>query len=116
LENETRRTGRGIQCLAKDGHVCLSLGEKTIDDTLNTLRIHHEKEGPYPEGHFRADFVVKDVFIEYFGLSGDTTYDERTTLKQEICKKHGIQLISIYAEDLASLKKLKSKLLDGLCL
>ena len=32
LEGGARRTSRGTQCLAKDGHVCLSLGEKTIDD------------------------------------------------------------------------------------
>ena len=32
LEDGTRKTSRGIQSIAKDGHVCLSLGEKTIDD------------------------------------------------------------------------------------
>ena len=41
LEDGTRRTSRGTQCLAKDGHVCLSLGEKTIDDFLYTHGIPH---------------------------------------------------------------------------
>jgi hypothetical protein len=34
LEDGARKTARGIQTIARDGHVCLSLGEKTIDDYL----------------------------------------------------------------------------------
>jgi hypothetical protein len=114
LEDGTRRTGRGTQCLAKDGHLCLSLGEKTIDDFLHSYGIAHEKEPHYPEGNFRADFLVDGVFIEYFGLKGDSDYDAKTRLKQRICKKHGIRLISIYPSDIVSLKKLSKKLLQGL--
>lgn len=47
LDEDARRTSRGIQCIAKDGHVCLSLGEKTIDDFLHARGIAHEKE-PLP--------------------------------------------------------------------
>jgi len=114
LEHGTRRTSRGTQCLAKDGHVCLSLGEKTIDDFLHSRGIAHEKEPHYPEGNFRGDFLVDGVFIEYFGLKGNPDYDAKTRLKQGICKKHGIRLISIYPSDLVSLKKLSKKLLEGL--
>ncbi len=116
LEDGTRRTSRGIQCLARDGHVCLSLGEKTIDDFLHTFGIYHEKEPRYPEGNFRADFVVDGVFIEYFGLTGNNDYDAKTKLKQELCKKHGIKLISVYPNDLVSLKKLEAMLLPELSL
>jgi len=112
LEDGTRRTSRGTQCLAKDGHVCLSLGEKTIDDFLYGRGISHEKEPPYPEGNFRGDFLVDGVFIEYFGLKGNPDYDAKTKLKQRICKKHGIKLISIYPSDLVSLGKLRRKLLQ----
>ena len=111
LEDGTRRTSRGTQCLARDGHVCLSLGEKTIDDFLYSHEIVHEKEPHYPEGNFRADFLVGGTFIEYFGLKGNPEYDAKTKLKQRICKKHGIQLISIYPSDLVSIKKLEGKLL-----
>lgn len=114
LEDGTRRTSRGTQCLAKDGHVCLSLGEKTIDDFLFTRGIEHEKEPRYPEGNYRADFVVDRVFIEYFGLKGNPDYDAKTKVKQRICRKHGVKLISIYPGDLASMKKLEGKLLRGL--
>ncbi len=110
LEGGARRTSRGTQCLAKDGHVCLSLGEKTIDDFLYGCNIAHQKEPHYPEGNFRADFSVAGIFIEYFGLTGDSEYDARTKLKQRICKKHSIQLISIYPSDLVDFEKLERKL------
>lgn len=116
LEDGARRTSRGTQCVAKDGHICLSLGEKTIDDFLYSLGIPHQKEPPYPEGNFRADFAVNGTLIEYFGLRGDPDYDTKTKLKQRMCRKHGIKLISLYPSDLASTKRLKAKLLGGLAL
>ena len=114
LEDGTRRTSRGTQCIAKDGHVCLSLGEKTIDDFLYRHGIPHEKEPRYPERNFRGDFLVNGIFIEYFGLKGDPDYDAKTRLKQGICKRHGIELVSVYPMDLVSLKELERKLLGGL--
>ncbi len=110
LEDGTRKTSRGIQSLAKDGHVCLSLGEKTIDDFLYTRGIPHEKEPHYPEGNFRADFLVNGIFIEYFGLKGNPDYDRKMRHKQQLCRKHGIELISLYPKDLINLKKLEKKL------
>lgn len=114
LEDGTRRTSRGTHCVAKDGHVCLSLGEKTIDDFLYSHGIPHEKEPRYPERGFRADFLANGIFIEYFGLKGDPDYDAKTRSKQRICKKHAIKLVSLYPADLVSLKKLERKLLGGL--
>lgn len=110
LEDGTRRTSQGTQTIAKDGHVCLSLGEKTIDDFLFQRSITHEKEPHYPEGNYRGDFLVEDTFIEYFGLTGDPDYDEKTKIKKKICKAHGIPLISTYPADLVSLKKLENKM------
>ena len=100
--------------MAKDGHVCLSLGEKTIDDFLYSRGIPHDKEPSYPEGNFRADFMVDGVLIEYLGLTGDPDYDAKTKLKQRICRKHGLRLIAVYPSDLVSTKKLEAKLLRGL--
>ncbi|HRJ57849.1 MAG TPA: hypothetical protein PLV64_16275 [Anaerolineales bacterium] len=110
LEDGTRRASRGIQTIAKDGHICLSLGEKTIDEYLYSHGIFHEKEPRYPEGNFRADFKVGDTFIEYFGLTGNPEYDTKTKEKIHLCKKHNITLIAIYPEDLVSQKKLEDKL------
>lgn len=114
LENGTRRTARGTQCLARDGHVCLSLGEKTIDDLLYSLGIAHDKEPHYPDSMLRADFLVSGTFIEYFGLTGNAGYDEKTKLKKELCREHGIKLISIYPVDLVSSVKLESILLNSI--
>jgi hypothetical protein len=111
LEDGTRRTSRGTQCVARDGHVCLSLGEKTIDDFLTARGIVHEKEPRYPEGDLRADFLVGDVLIEYFGLKGEPSYDAKTRRKQRMCMKHGIHLVSLYPSDLANTRKLEAKLL-----
>lgn len=111
LEDGTRPTTRGIHSIAKDGHVCLSLGEKTIDDFLFHNGIIHDKEPRYPEGNYRGDFKVGNTIIEYFGLTGDPEYDAKTKEKTRICKKHEITLIAIYPQDLVSQKKLENKLL-----
>jgi hypothetical protein len=110
LEEDARRTMRGTQCVAKDGHVCLSLGEKTIDDFLAAHEIAHDREAEYPESSYRTDFVVNGIFIEYFGLQGDSDYDNKTKAKVKICKAHDVELISIYPADLANLSKLEKKL------
>jgi hypothetical protein len=110
LEDGTRRTSRGIQSIANDGHVCLSLGEKTIDEFLYAHRVYHEKEPRYPEGNFRGDFKVGEVFIEYFGLVGNPEYDARIKEKARICKKYGIILVAIYPLDLVYRNKIESKL------
>ncbi len=114
LEDGTQQMVLGTKCLAKDGHVCLSLGEKTIDDLLSSLGITHNKEVLYPEGNYRADFVARDLFIEYLGLAGNPDYDAKTKLKQRVCKKHGIKLLLIYPKDLIARDKLVDKMIDAL--
>jgi hypothetical protein len=112
LENGARKNSRGIQTLAKDGHMCFSLGEKTIDDYLYKNKIKHEREPKYPDSNYRADFKIGNIFLEYFGLTGNPDYDIKTKMKKRLCKKHGIKLISIYPKDLISLPKLEKKLKD----
>jgi hypothetical protein len=110
LDDGARRTSRGIQCLAKDGHLCLSLGEKTIDDALLAMGIEHTKEPKYPDSNFRADFDVNGVFIEYFGLAGDAAYDQKSEAKLALAKKLRIRVIAIFPRDLSSGTELKRKL------
>jgi len=114
LEDGAQQMGRGIKCLAHDGHACLSLGEKTIDDVLSSLGVRHTKEVLYPEGNYRADFVARGVFIEYLGLAGDPAYDAKTKLKQRVCKKHGIKLLLIYPKDLIARAKLVDTMIEAL--
>ncbi len=110
LEGGARRTSRGTQSLALDGHVCYSLGEKTIDDFLFRRGIAHDREPPYPEGAYRADFRIGDALVEYLGLAGDPEYDAKTTTKQEIGRRHGLTLLLILPEDLATDGRLREKL------
>lgn len=110
LEDGTRPTARGTHCLAKDGHACLSLAEKTIDDFLFRNGVSHEKEYEYPEGNYRADFFVGGIYIEYFGLIGDPDYEARMKEKKSLCKRLDIPLISIYPKDIVNAKTLESKL------
>jgi hypothetical protein len=110
LVDGTRETPRGIQTIALDGHTCLSLGEKTIDDYLYKRGIAHHKEPKYPEGNYRADFLIGDVFIEYFGLAGDSAYDVRVKEKIRLCQAHGIKLIALYPRDLITISRLEKRL------
>lgn len=105
--DSARKTSRGIQCIAQDGHLCLSLGEKTIDDYLFMHGIAHQKEPKYPEGNYRGDFLCGKVVIEFFGLQGNSDYDLKTKEKINICKRHSITLIAIYPQDLVNQNKLE---------
>jgi len=112
LVDGTRETSRGTHTIALDGHTCLSLGEKTIDDFLYVRGIAHEKEPKYPEGNYRADFLVGSVFIEYFGLAGNETYDAKAKEKMRLCQVHGIKLIALYPKDLIASARLENKLAE----
>ena len=100
LEDGTRKTSRGTMCVAKDGHVCLSLAEKTLDDFLYAHEIPHTREPHYPDSNFRADFEIKGNYIEYFGLAGNPEYDKKIKAKEKMAKKVGINLISVYPQNL----------------
>jgi len=82
----------GYRVLAKDGHVCNSLIEKTIDDWLFDKSIPHEKEPRYPKivtdylsANVRADWKIGDTYVEFFGLQAKDTYAEKTTAKILAC-------------------------------
>ncbi|MFW5879513.1 MAG: hypothetical protein ACOCUV_01680 [bacterium] len=90
----------GYTCLAKDGHKCNSLVEAKIDDFLSDNKISHEKEPPYPNSTWRADFKVNDIYIEYFGLLGNVHYDKKTEAKIQFAEKNNIKLIAIYPNDI----------------
>ena len=101
LPDGTYRTSRGTRTLAVDGHVCSSLGEKTIDDWLYDLGIPHEREPHYPESNLRADFRVGDAFVEYFGLAGNAEYDAKIIDKRSLAPMRALKLVEIYPADLA---------------
>jgi hypothetical protein len=110
LPNGVLATARGIRCLAQDRHVCHSLDEQRIDDWLSAHGIHHEREPYYPAhpilnptGGRRADWKVRDTFIEYFGLIGDQDYEKKVDQKILLAQYFNIELIAIYPADLEQL-------------
>jgi hypothetical protein len=110
LSSGAQETKFGTRCLAEDGHVCLSIGEKVIDDFLYDRGIEHEKEPDYPEQDYRADFRVGNVLIEFFGLEGRDEYDTKTEEKKRICEEQNIDLIELYSDDISDQQALKEKL------
>jgi len=92
---------------AKDGHKCNSISEIIIDDWFFENHIPHIREYLYPEGRYRCDFMVGDIFIEFFGLFNasivNPNYVKTIKRKKEICKKFNIVLIELYEKDLYKL-------------
>lgn len=111
LPEGTLVTPRGVRCLATDGHVCHSLDERLIDDWLHSNRIPHTKEPFYPKhsilnpkGKRRADWLVGETYIEYFGLAGDEVYDKKAQEKTMLCSELGLKMIAISPADLANIE------------
>ena len=100
LPDGAHHTVRGVRSVAADGHVCLSLPERTIDDWLSAYGVDHEKEPRYPDSNYRGDFLVGDSFIEFFGLVGNPDYDARIQEKRELAGRHGIDLLEVYPNDM----------------
>ena len=104
LENDSQKMSFGYKVLANDGHECLSLGEKNIDDWLYLNKIPHDKEPLYPGVFLRADWKVGNYFIEYWGLYGNEDYDDKILIKREIAEEYKIPLIEIFPEDIPNLE------------
>jgi hypothetical protein len=104
----TRPTRYGTMVIARDGHECLSLAEKTIDDLLFDQRIPHEKEPRYPGADYRADWKLiaggTEVFIELFGLDGEPNYTKRKREKLVYAEQAGMRIIALERKDLVNLK------------
>lgn len=87
--------------IAKDGHICDSLSEKIIDDWLSKRKISHERNVHYLNTKFTADFKVKNIYIEFFGLHNELKrYDQLMKIKLNIIKEHNLKLIALYPKDI----------------
>lgn len=114
------KTARGYKCIAKSGNVCNSLDEQFIDNYLFLLghKPHKEPKYPFhsvynPRTLLRADWLLEGKFIEYFGLKGEINYDIKTSKKINLCAEMGLDLITIYPDDLANLDKIFSVFRSG---
>jgi len=94
-----RYTGTGVWCTAKDGHRCHSLSEQRIDNWLTEHGIDHTREPEYPDhedynpsGSRKADWETENgVYIEYFGMVGNSSYDKKTEEKLVLADKYGLE-------------------------
>lgn len=114
VDEGTQKMIVGYRTLAKDGHLCSSLGEKTIDDWLTSISVPHEREPCYPGSGMRADFLANGRFIEFFGLAGDSGYDEKSVRKRELARLAGISLVEVFPDDLLSWDRTRSRLASEL--
>lgn len=110
LDENAQRQVMGTRCLASDGHVCLSLAEKQIDDLLTAMSIMHQHEVLYGGRQFRADFMVDETVIEYFGLMERADYKAKAEEKQRYCAEQKIPFLALYPEDVGDEKLLAQKL------
>ncbi len=105
------RMYKRIMTKARDGHLCDSVSEALIDNWLSKNKISHERDVSYPNTNHKADWAVKDIFIEYFGLAKDSPrYDRSIRKKKKLCEKFNIKLIEIYPNDLYPNINLDNKL------
>jgi hypothetical protein len=111
----TDRGRGGYRSIASDGHVCLSLGERTICEHLTKLGLVHNKEPMYPfdkelnpNGLLRGDFEISGAFVEFAGMMQIPAYAERMEAKQKLAKKKKIRWIKLETASQQELEKLVS--------
>lgn len=110
------KSGFGVICKAKDGTICNSLSEKKITNWLIDNNIKYKKEPLYPEDEklnyteMRADWKIGNRYIEFFGLAGNSVYDEKIKTKRKLSEKYNLQLIELYHKDLNNLDEKLSPL------
>lgn len=97
----------------KDGHYVRSKAELTIDDSLYLWGIPHayEKKLPNTVENVYSDFHIpsgkgrpKAVYIEYWGMENDETYNKRKNKKIEIYNQLGLSLIQLNDADIKNIE------------
>lgn len=97
--------------IANDGHKCDSLAEKIIDDWLTVRKILHERNIPYLDTRFTADFRVGNTLVEFFGLHNQLKrYDVLMKKKLRLIQKYKLKFIPLYPEDIFPTLRLQEKL------
>jgi len=96
-----------------DGHTCNSKGEKIICDYLHEKGIEHRREPAYADfvvgddqslvAHFKGDFEVDGVIVEFAGMASDPLYQARLDVKLNHAKKLNLDVMVVGPEDLGDL-------------
>ena len=104
---------RGTVLKAVDGHICLSMQEKAVDDFLHQHGIDHAREPLYPfdkqlnpNTRRRADWLLSDgTFVEMWGMPDDPAYAKKMCEKTELAERHQLQLIGLTFKDIGRLSE-----------
>ena len=114
LEISNRGKG-GYRSIASDGHLCLSLGERAICEYLTKHGFEHSKEPMYPKNLefnpnnlLRADFFVKDTYIEFAGRMQNEDYAKRMTNKEKLAKASKLKWIKLESTSRSDLEGLRA--------
>ncbi len=96
----------GLSKKTHRGDFVQSWGEVEIADFLYDNNVKYVYDKPtrfsfFQRTSIRPDFYLPefDVYIEYWGMRGNTDYDRKTEWKQKIYKKYNKKLINLYKED-----------------
>jgi DNA helicase IV len=91
---------RSLDKEAIDGTPVKSFGEKVIANFLVEHGIRYKYEETYIIGEriYRPDFTVtgRKIIIEYFGMAGDTKYDEEIQKKRDYWRRREWKLLEYY--------------------
>jgi hypothetical protein len=106
---EPRETTVAGRYLADDGHLVRSMSEIIIDNWLFNHNIVHAYEHRVQVGsnYLRCDFFIprKHVYIEFWGMIGDSKYDKRRKKKKEIYSQAGIKPLELFPMDIPVLSE-----------
>ncbi len=111
IDEKALRNKFGICGIASDGHFFRSLSEQKIDNWLFNNGIKHECEPVYPYDEdynttkLRADWLVGDVYIEFFGLAEQDFYSKKMDKKFKLAEKLHLKCIYLYPVDLLNLSE-----------
>lgn len=93
-----------VRVKTADGHMCDSLSERIVDNTLFHNGLIHDRNKLYSQdSRLNCDFYVpeKDLWIEYFGLYGQNEeYDHTVSIKKELAKTLGLKWMFLVPDDL----------------
>jgi DNA helicase-4 len=102
---------RSLPLLSLRGEYVKSYGEKLIADFLleHNIDYKYEKNHPWNGINYRPDFTLptssrRGIIIEYFGLEGDSTYDQSSREKEQFWRNNkNWSLISYTPKDFVKL-------------
>jgi hypothetical protein len=118
LDALNQKTGiGGYRSIASNGMTCLSIGERMLVEYLVDQNIDFEKEPIYPKhprlnpsGGMRADFKIKDLWVELAGMLNLPEYAARIEKKKNLAKVLGLNLLILKDYQKEDLNRLKSRI------